>query len=82
MENINRQAILKSEIDNLTREIRNFNITAEQKEIVKNTIRKIEEKLSQAKYIFPYSFKWINLKTRTCRPIITRRIISSIIIRL
>ncbi len=53
MENINRQAILKSEIDNLKREIRNFNITAEQKEIVKNTIRKIEEKLSQAKYIFP-----------------------------
>lgn len=34
-------------------QIRDLNISQEQKEIAKQTIRKIEDKLSQAKYVFP-----------------------------
>ena len=41
-------------------QIRDLNISQEQKEIAKQTIRKIEDKLSQAKYVFSI-YSWVSV---------------------
>ena len=49
----NKLVNLHTMIQGFDFQIRDLNISQEQKEIAKQTIRKIEDKLSQAKYVFP-----------------------------